>query len=430
MQLCDAGNKSNNLSVSSTALGTVRQIIAQALDGVLWVFRDQLAPKPGAWEVTVDQASSKYSLTAIMLVREMCLFVQGLPGEWIRGVNLSQVNALDLLIEILGHWKVLFQRVPFFRKLVQDSVFPALRPLLKGLQEDYVRTAVQQGIPAAVALCSRVVKLARCVLVNFVVSSCQASPTGELAAGSVAANLNAEGAFIVSMLVHALQPDRAGPPASTVAGSADDAAAVGGGAGTAGTTPVENTFKSRWEEASSMLMQTSAGAGMFLSRLANPSAPSPGNQGAGAMLKGGKFTLPGAGGVGGSAAGFYVTLSAAGIASGGPYNSSTAAVLLGNTGASSGATQLPTYPALCCLEALLAFLLSDLSPLLADCGGAADASKSPAGTPTKPHAGSGSGTAQSRPGSGIHLFESLLVSTTLAVCTFLQSALASESNFK
>jgi hypothetical protein len=48
MQLCDAGNKSNNLSVSSTALGTVRQIIAQALDGVLWVFRDQLAPKPGA----------------------------------------------------------------------------------------------------------------------------------------------------------------------------------------------------------------------------------------------------------------------------------------------------------------------------------------------------------------------------------------------
>jgi hypothetical protein len=436
MQLCDNGGKNSNLSVSSTALGTVRQIIAQAMDGALALFSEQLSDKQheSMLEVTVDQASSKYSLTAIMLVREMCLFIQGLPGEWIRGVNMSQIHALDLLIEVLNHWKALFQRVPFFRKLVQDSVFPALKPLLKGLQEEYVRCAQQQGIPAAVTYCSKVVKLARCVLLSFVVDASRGS-TEHSAEGTSSTSLNAEGAFILSMLAHALQPDRHTPP-SAVAGATEEGSTQAGQAPGA-TAPAENTFKSRWEEASSMLLQTGAGAGMFLSRLANPSATPTANSTGG---KGGKLSSGAGGGAGGSAAGFYLTLSGPGAA-GGPYNStSAAALLMMGQSAGSGGSQLPAYPALCCLEALLAFLLSDLTPLLGDVGQLAQVQQpprshgpTPLGTPSKVGgcaAGDHSVSVATRLGTGLHLFESTLVNVSLAVCTFLQSALSSDANLK
>lgn len=437
MQLCDSSNKHNVLSVSSTALGTVRQIIAQVMDGA----RTQFPPTPSAQsillEVTVDQASSKYSLTAIMLVREMCLFIQGLPGDWIRGVVLPQLHALDLLTEILSDWRLLFQRVPFFKKLVQDTVFPALRPLLKSLQAEYVHCAQTQGVAAAGAYCSKVVRLARCVLLHFVVESSKCSSNasiaqvGEQAAGGAGGNLNVEAAFIISMLVHTLQPDRAGPPAASVGGALEENAAGSGGTAMNGN---EGTFKSRWEEASSMFMQTGAGAGMFLTRLANPSASLP----AASATKATKLT--GTSGGSGSAAngvanGFYLHLPGSGPAGGGslnvPYNSASAAVLLGGN-AAGGAAQLPIFPALCCLEVLLAFFLSDLSPLLVEhCAPAPAGAVQGAATTASPSKGAGTDTSTySKVGSGLHLFESLLVSTALGVCTFLQSAMSSEANIK
>lgn len=454
LQLCDSGSKSNTLSVSSTALGTARQIIAFVMDGAkaLFLFTGGGDSNVTAdAEVNVDQASSKYSLTAIMLVREMCLFIQGLPGEWIRGVTMPQAYALDLLTEILTEWKELFRKVPFFKALIRDSVFPALKPLLKGLQEEYVRAAVKSA-SAAAQLVSKVVKLARCLLLNFVADACKDAHASH-DHGVEASNLNSEASFIISMLVHALQPDRAG-----------GGGAHGGGVAQAGddqtgaqnaTAPAESTFKSRWEEASSVV----AGAGMFLSRLTNPSAassasaPSPVSGGSSAadqkLQRGNSKGSANAslGALGGSGNGFYLSLAGpSGGAAGVPFNSATAAALLasaGGTGSSwlgggAGAVQLPAFPALCCLEALLAFLLSDLSALLADTGlGAAPApahevssGATPGATPSKHGSNNSDSDHRCKAGSGMHLFEVLLTNTLLGLCTFLQSALATDTNLR
>lgn len=471
LQLCDSGSKSNTLSVSSTALGTARQIIAFVMDGAKALFATTgtgSGSTPGSasnsTEVNVDQASSKYSLTAIMLVREMCLFIQGLPGEWIRGVSIPQSYALDLLTEILTEWKHLFRRVPFFKALIRDSVFPAIKPLLKGLQEDYVRSAAKNA-SAATQQVSKVVKLARCLLLNFVVDACACSSASVSADGQETGNLNAEASFIISMLVHALQPDRTGGGGGAHSGSAthggsEDFTSV---LNATASAPAESTFKSRWEEASSVV----AGAGMFLSRLTNPTATpnssstsggaSQATSGGGSGSTGmkGCSNAKGSGGanlgsLGGAGSGFYLNLSGpSGGAAGMPFNSASAAALLASAGAAAGAgsnwlvgpagpAQLPAFPAMCCLEALLAFLLSDLSVLLADTGAhptpAITASADmPSGagigaTPSKTATGDSSG--QSKAGSGLYLFELLLVNTMLGLCTFLQSALAVESNIR
>ena len=483
LQLCDNGTSSNgkngsssnsssggvSLAVSSTALGTARQIIGLVMDGALALFPGAEArsnitnlssnnsstnhsSKHGVVEVSVDQASSKYSLTAIMLVRELCLFVQALPGDWIRNVSLPQTAALDLLSEILLGWRWLFQRVPFFKALLKDSVCPALKPLLKNLQEDFVQGAARHGVPAACALASKVAKLARCILIHFVVDAA-VNATG---AAAGAGDLNTEASFIVIMLTHALQPDRAG--GGTGGGGGEDSG-DGNGSNSVGnnnsSASTEYTFKSRWEEASSMLIQTGAGAGMFLSRLTNPNASATG-AGAGSGASGmrgsvGKGISNGGGNLA-SVAGFYLTLAGGGGALA-PYSSSSAAaaaalmVAGGGSGGQwagaggAGATQLPTYPALCCLDALLAFLLSDLSELLhatVPTSSESDAAAATASTASsqmnspaaKLSASARAAAQQARQGTSLHLFETLLVNTMLGVSAFLQSAVANEANLR
>jgi len=456
MQLCDASSKNNVLSVSSTALGTARQIVAQVMDGALALFPklgDPSAPtESGVVEVTVDQASSKYSLTAIMLVREMCLFVQNMPGDWIRGVTMPQAFALDLLTEILTDSKLLFQRVPFFKKLIQDSVFPAIKHLLKCLQEDYLRHAQQSGTAVAASFTSKVVKLARCILLNFVVDAARSSSsnadssTGESSSSS---HLNAEGVFIVSMLVHSLQPDRAGPGHSGSSGGGSTVGAhlpgmgeeASAAAGSNNNVPAESSFKSRWEEASSFLGTN------ILSRFSAPTTAAATSSGGAASSGSRSSNSKGIGGAGGGSGGlgngFYVTLPSSPNGPGAalPFNSSSASALLnaghGWLGGNSGATQLPTFPALCCLEALLAFLLSDLTALLAS-DASLSASAASARTTTTISSpsklGGGGDHSHSSPapklGSSLHLFETLLISTMLGVSTFLQSAMVSEANLR
>lgn len=435
MQMCDTGSKNNVLAVSTTALSTTRQIVALVMEGAHTLFpllhgEEKLAKD--IVEVTVDQASSKYSLTAIMLVREMCLFVQGMPGDWIRGVTMPQAFALDLLTEILTDSKVLFQCVPFFKKLVQDSVFPAIKQLLKGLQEDYLRIAQTSGAAAAASFTSKVTKLARCILLNFVVAAAGDPSSGE------AATLNSEGVFIVSMLVHSLQPDRAGPGHGSHP-PGEEPGAAGGGAGGGGGVAAESTFKSRWEEASSFL------GGGLLSRFSTPAANGSASSGGGGL--GGHRSASGknsSSSTGGSNSGFYVTLPPSPGGAGGalPFNSSSASALLNAAGAAghawmggaSGATQLPTFPALCCMEALLAFLLSDLSPLLTVYAPVAQqqaaSQASAAASPSKTGSDHGHCAPPPKLGSNLHLFETLLVSTMLGVSTFLQSAMISEYNLR
>ncbi|KAJ1431793.1 hypothetical protein B484DRAFT_395320, partial [Ochromonadaceae sp. CCMP2298] len=336
LQLCEARC---SLSVSSTALGTARQIIGQVMGGACALFpayRQEGGAGAGAGTgagagagaeveadysavgVSVEQAGSQYALTAIMLVRELGLFAQGMPGEWIRGVSMPAASALDLLTEVLVSYRFLFQRVPPFKKLVSDSVFPCLRPLLKGLQQEYASSAARQGVQQAAAFTGRVVRLARAFLLHYVY------------AGGL-----------------------------------------------------------RWEEASSMLIQSSAGA--FLSRLATP----------GPVAKGARPGTPY------STGGFYTLLD------------------VGVGGGGVGCPQrLPSYPALCCLEALAAFLLSDLGPLLV------------LGPDSKAGKGQGADTGQGTPSSpspssaGLRLFEGLLNRVLQGACSLLQAALAVEGNLR
>jgi hypothetical protein len=110
------------------------------------------------------------------------------------GVTLALPFALDLIYDIIFGWKSLFQCIAPFQKLLQTGICPAIRPLLKCLQEDFVFTAGRNGVASAAGLTSRVVRVARCLLLDFV------APAG----------LMDEMDTLITLMVHSLQPNRGG----------------------------------------------------------------------------------------------------------------------------------------------------------------------------------------------------------------------------
>ena len=48
--------------------------------------------------VTIEQASASYVLSAVILVREFAFFIQqSQPGEWLRGVTIPLAFALEVM---------------------------------------------------------------------------------------------------------------------------------------------------------------------------------------------------------------------------------------------------------------------------------------------------------------------------------------------
>jgi hypothetical protein len=204
--------------------------------------------------------------------------------------------------------------------------------------------------------------------------------------------LHSDVEFMLTVLVHTLQPDRGG-----------------GEGGSAGDAPHPNqvralqnqqlqrsalqesdggSFRSRFEEASSMFISkmapvTSLAAGAFNTLKVNGGATAATSTSNKAVSLASLSSI----------AGFYIPLQGSG---GGASHASS-----GSSAASAtNSSQIPSHPAAVALEALLAFLVS------------------------------GDQLFQSRTDSGLQLLECLLVNVSVSVSSLLYSALSVEANAK
>jgi hypothetical protein len=319
---------------------------------------------------SIEQTTSSLAQSAVLLVRDLSLFMQCGSGEWIRSATIPQTFALDLMYEVLIGWKLLFQTVPSFKSLLHDHICPALKPLLRCLQEDFVLTAARSGLTVASAFTFRVVRIARCVMLHFCTPE-----------------LHSDVEFMLTVLVHTLQPDRGGGEGGS-AGDASQPTQVRASQSQQAQrgSLLENeggSFRSRFEEASSMFISkmapvTSLAAGAFNTLKINGTTATTSTSNKAVSLA----SL-------GSLTGFYINLQSTGSGAG----SSAASVT--NSG-----SQIPSHPAAVALETLLAFLVS------------------------------GDQLFQSRTESGLQLLENLLVNISLSVSSLLYTALSVETNAK
>jgi len=100
VQLCDIRN---NVSVSSTAFATTRQIVTIAMNGVKTLYDSKkmaggedsaVSNSTGGGvggedssrgAIGVDFTSASITISAQMLVKDFSLYARGQPGEWIKG---------------------------------------------------------------------------------------------------------------------------------------------------------------------------------------------------------------------------------------------------------------------------------------------------------------------------------------------------------
>ena len=305
LTLCDLRS---TLSVSSTAFATARQIIAIVMEGTCGAFRNVDEATAGEDDapystMSPEKITESFSNSAQNLLKDLSLFISGKPGELMRGILVQPTVALDLLDDILIGWKDLFWTKPAFRAILKDTIYVALKPLLKGLQDDFANSVLKNGLAPASSFTSRVVRLARSFLLHFSMPE-----------------LMDEVDVIVTLMIHSLQPDR------SLALIEKQGAA---------------TFA---EEASSMV----AGAGSLISRL----NIIPGLGGLGGLAKPASANGPGTG-----------RASSGGVGLQGSYLVMTKSH--GQGGASSASqSHILAHPAGACLETLLSFFSSDLTPLL------------------------------------------------------------------
>jgi len=411
------------------------------LDGAMALFYTQIHAQDGyrdgglslelttALTVSVDQASSKYSLSAIMLIRDMCSFARGESGSWIKGgVNLPRLLALDFLYDIISHWRFLFQQVHFFRALLAECIIPAIKPLVKRLQQDHVLVASHHGPSIAATFTSRACKLVRCLLLNYCSS-----------------DLFADMEFFIVILVHSLQPDRTsttsiddnelsttslatGPPSPSSPSfshhhhSITDNLVSNMHLQSSAQYVQEHTLKSRWDEASSVLMHSSAAS--FLSRFTTAGVSS--GKAAGGGGNSSSSNLSSNKGLGGSLGikPFSSLISSSNVPfftlsvlpSGGVSLPSSSSSLLGMAGGYTASTSVPAFPVMCVLEALLSFLLSDLSAIF----------HHPNESETSPDSKPYVQYSQHK----YHLLEILLINLTLGVASFLQATSYCEPNLR
>lgn len=133
-----------SLSVSTTALATSRQIIAILMDGI------------------------RFSLSSVShLIEDLCLNIHCKPGEWNKGLNVQSNYAFDVLDFMFSGWKRLFSTDAKLLELTKTHVFSALKPQLQNMQSNFSTDVVNLGVTHAASQCYRVVRLARCFLLDF-----------------------------------------------------------------------------------------------------------------------------------------------------------------------------------------------------------------------------------------------------------------------
>ena len=149
------------VSVSTTAQATIRQLIS--------IILDPLRPSLTLSSISSIEVKSNYTNCALCLMSDIVLCIQSNPGEWCKSVQVPQSTAFDLLDYILCNWKDIIVDVVPFKDFMKNVVFSALKPLLRGLQEDFTKAVLKDGVTIASAQSSRVIRLARFFLLNLCV---------------------------------------------------------------------------------------------------------------------------------------------------------------------------------------------------------------------------------------------------------------------
>lgn len=360
LQLCD---QRNNVSVTSAAFGTARQIISLVFEEANYHY---CAMEGLRQESTGNEPSNELKARlyqgATALLREICFLLTGQQGELVVSGNLQrnavqqlhvQQFALDLLGEIALGWDTLLLGSQPFRQLVSGVMLPAIIPLVRSLVNDHVVTATRHGLVAGMAHTGRVMRLARCLLLKGL---------------SVSELLPSLETLLVAV-TNCLQPEwrNLDKERDSMTGSKPS------GQGYLSPPPPTGqdnesfglNLRTRLEEASSLLL-LQGGAGTIMSRLGlgSSAASTPSGSASSSAMK-----AQSAGGAPINIAGFYITLRSPRIpnsASSPPYG-----VPSGPAGdaAVGPSQQLPTYPALVCLEALIAVLAQPQLVQLAETDG-------------------------------------------------------------
>eukprot|EP00605_Chrysophyceae_sp_TOSAG23-4_P001397 GSChrysophyteH1.ASY1.ANO1.1517.1 assembled CDS len=158
LSMCSEGC---SVSVSTTAVATLRQMTALVLDPLS--SSDHTASSPPLSR----ELKEGFSKCALNLLGDLVRFARGGAAEWCRGVQIKQSAAFDLLDYVMLGWKDIFQDIPAFQTYTKESMFPMLKALMRNLQDDYAHLVGKDGVHAASVVASRVVRLARTFLLNL-----------------------------------------------------------------------------------------------------------------------------------------------------------------------------------------------------------------------------------------------------------------------
>ena len=330
LQLCD-GRSSPSLSVSSTALATARQVLAIVMDGAYTVFfgpkQTNVSNNSTSTFCNVDvevvvptpaQINTSFTQSSLLLIRDISLFMRSLPGEWLKGVTIPQSFALDLMHDALTGWKKLFQILQPYKAMIKESICPALKPLLQQLQEDFIHSCGKSTVQVSAALTSRVVRIARCIMLDFI--------TGDI--------VN-ECTFLMTLLTHSLQPDRmnSDPKILKSASSTSNTSSISGSHHASPIKAKEAPATSLFQDASILLNK---GVGGLMSTLNIPIPP--------AIVKG-------------SNAG---NLNQVEVPMQMLVLSASRFIHSKSSDSTGSGIEIPSHPAGVCLEALISFFLSPI----------------------------------------------------------------------
>lgn len=171
LQLADSNSKS--VSVTSTALGTVTQMIH-----IVFQQCDKL-----------DEKDSPLLKSTAMLLKDIISFADNKSGEWIRGNSIPQINSLEIIFDVLQRHPLIFHR-KVFSDVFRLQLIPMLKIQLKNVQESFMSSIPKIGIANATISLSRVMRITKLILIDYMDES-------------IAEDCD----FIITMLLHNLQSE-------------------------------------------------------------------------------------------------------------------------------------------------------------------------------------------------------------------------------
>lgn len=193
LQICESRS---SVSIATTALAASSQIVSVVINEV----QKQYSKSSGS-----DAHLSTFIGCAKSVIIDLTHFCCLQPGVWIKNVCFPQANALDLLFDILSNNNNLFVEGSCFYEVFINNILPSLKVLLRKSQDDFVVGAYKTGIATSASISSRIIRLARCILINY-----------------ISHNILDDCNFILTLLFHTLQPLRTLPSSVAVDESIKD----------------------------------------------------------------------------------------------------------------------------------------------------------------------------------------------------------------